>query len=540
MAQRSTAPNLPGFTHLEWIGGGGFADVFRYQDSLGRRVAVKVQHRGPKSGEGESFDAEAALMAKLSTHPNIVTVYQSGVSADGRPFIVMEECKDHLGARIAKKVQTTSKAMETIIQVAGAVETAHRMGILHRDIKPANILFTEFGRPALTDFGISVAGETGTAGAGLSPLWAPGEQHPGSDKPMGPWSDVFSLAATMWAMLVGHSPLYSPGAANDQLTLRHRARTFNPPATGRLDVPDALERVLATALAREPEQRYRSALEFARALQGVQGQLNESVTPIDVLSDELEEEFFEDPELSDTGTRVSGFMLIDPDDAFDGRTITASGPTGGITSPHDTSEPNRGSSDHQVLSAPVAQHGRGYAAPGIRDFTGPALPEYSEHSARSAPSPKSTPSERGTSQRPKARGAIAVVVSLLVVLVVGGALWGVSASGLLDNGSLSASAPSDEAPTRPQDPIGARVPPVEDLTGKKAGDEVRFTWTNPDPNPGDKYLVEELSVATEQPLQTSSEPEISVPGRPGQTCVNVSLRRGNGRVSDPTRMCVES
>ena len=99
MAQRTTPPDLPGFVYLDWLGGGGFADVFRYQDALGRKVAVKVLRPGGAS----AFDAEANLMAKLSSHPNIVSVFQAGVAADGRPFLVMEECGTaHLGARIGR------------------------------------------------------------------------------------------------------------------------------------------------------------------------------------------------------------------------------------------------------------------------------------------------------------------------------------------------------------------------------------------------------------------------------------------------------
>ncbi|HMS37779.1 MAG TPA: serine/threonine-protein kinase, partial [Arachnia sp.] len=370
MAQRTTPPDLPGFVYLDWLGGGGFADVFRYQDALGRKVAVKVLHGGGAS----AFDAEANLMAKLSSHPNIVSVLQAGVAADGRPFLVMEECGTaHLGARIAKRLLTASKAMEIAIQVAGAVETAHRMGILHRDIKPANILFTEFGRPALTDFGISEGADVRAANNALSRLWAPQEQYPDSGLAMGPWSDVFSLAATAWAMLVGRSPLEEPGGANDRLSLRHRARTFTPRPTGRQDVPDLLERVLATGLARDPQQRYPSALDFARALQGVQGQMNESVTPIDVLSDRVDDDLDDATELHDSGTRISGFMLIDPDQGVDS-TATSTGPSSGVTSPFEHSDPQAPAPPAPQVSQ-VVLHGRGSAAPGVRDFTGPAVPD---------------------------------------------------------------------------------------------------------------------------------------------------------------------
>lgn len=542
MAQRTTAPDLPGFTHIEWLGGGGFADVFRYQDALGRRVAVKVLHRSADTG-GPAFEAEANLMAKLSNHPSIVSIFQAGMADDGRPFLVMEECsRDHLGAKASRRLLTPSKAMEIIIQVAGAVETAHRMGVLHRDIKPANILFTEFQRPALTDFGISASDEHATASNALSPLWAPPEQYVDHGQPMGPWSDVFSLAATMWATLVGHSPLADPGGANDRLSLRHRARTFTPPPTGRHDVPDMLERVLATALARDPHQRYQSALEFARAIQGVQGQMNESVTPIDVLSDDVDDFEDEDPDLLDTGTRVSGFILIDPDQMDDsGLTVTNSGPTGGVTTPNE--ESLRGQdhtpSGQSVISAPVAQHGRGFAAPGIRDFTGPAIPEYEGRASESGGSKRSA----AGSERPQATGrrrwtGVLVTASVLLVgILVTAVLF---LTGLLDGSSATAPLITEEPTAVAQDPLLMRVPAVEDVEVQLTGETVTFTWTNPDPQTGDKYLVEEISLPEAVPPLPVATESATVPAQPGQTCVEIRLNRRNGYVSDPIRKCIDS
>ncbi len=540
MAQRTTPPELPGFTHIEWLGGGGFADVFRYQDSLGRRVAVKVQHRGVNGGASTAFEAEANLMAKLSNHPNIVSIFQAGVAADGRPFLVMEECStSHLGARIARRPLTTSKAMEVAVQVAGAVETAHRMGILHRDIKPANILFTEFQRPALTDFGISASGEQLTANNALSPHWAPWEQYPDSGLAMGPWSDVFSLAATTWAMLAGHSPLVLPHGENDRLSIRHRVRTFTPPRTGRLDVPDMLERVLATALAADPQQRYQSALEFARAIQGVQGQLNESVTPIDVLSDS--DDYTEaEPELADTGTRVSGFMLIDPDRVGDwSPTSTALGPTGGITTPQDDSLRAYDSVPHSMPPPPVIQHGRGFAQPGLRDFTGPAVPENVDHTVLSGQTPRATTQQETPGRR--VRPVVAGLISIGVVVLAAAALVGLWLSGIL-GGDSAATQPDVAQRTSPvaQDPIAVRVPPVEEVVGKSAGDKVTFTWKNPDPKPGDSYVVQELSTPSEVPLINVVEPKVVVAKQPGQTCIDVRLRRSSASSSDTTRKCVAS
>ena len=526
MAQRTTPPDLPGFVYLDWLGGGGFADVFRYQDALGRKVAVKVLHGGGAS----AFDAEANLMAKLSSHPNIVSVLQAGVAADGRPFLVMEECGTaHLGARIAKRLLTASKAMEIAIQVAGAVETAHRMGILHRDIKPANILFTEFGRPALTDFGISEGADVRAANNALSRLWAPQEQYPDSGLAMGPWSDVFSLAATAWAMLVGRSPLEEPGGANDRLSLRHRARTFTPRPTGRQDVPDLLERVLATGLARDPQQRYPSALDFARALQGVQGQMNESVTPIDVLSDRVDDDLDDATELHDSGTRISGFMLIDPDQGVDS-TATSTGPSSGVTSPFEHSDPQAPAPPAPQVSQ-VVLHGRGSAAPGVRDFPGPAVPDLDTVlDAPEVPSSSAPTLEPEAKKRRVAR--IGALAGVAVVVVIAASIAG----GLPRGGET----PVVTTSPQPQDPVILRVPPVEALEGTVEGDKATFTWKNPDPKDGDSYMYEELSVADERPPGFVDEPVVVVDAQPGRTCVNVSLRRSDGRVSSPVRGCVES
>lgn len=530
MAQRTVAPQLPGFEYVDWIGGGGFADVFRYRDALGRHVAVKVQHQGVDSTSSAAFTAEANLMAKLSNHPNIVSIFQAGVSGDDRPFLVMEECNtSHLGNRIANRPLSPSKAMEVTIQIAGAVETAHRLGILHRDIKPANILFTEFGRPALTDFGISVAGDSISAPSAMSPLWAPPEQYPDSSTPMSPASDVFSLAATMWAMLVGRSPLEEPGGANDRLSLKHRARTFAAPRTGRVEVPEVLERVLATALDRDPARRYSTALDFARALQGVQGELNESVTQIDVLAEAVEEETY-DPELADTGTRVSGFMLIDPEGAGAEGTVNITSPSSGLTSPHTRSNP-LGDPSVPAPSAPIAQHGRGVGTPGVRDFTAPAVPQAADHTVLDGALPQ--PEMPAPQPKKRAVGAIIAVV-IAAALIAGGVFV---ASMFKEDDPIETQEPDQT--TVVNGPLTMHVPAVEEAKGELTDDGASFRWVNPDPETGDKYLVEQLSSTDEQPLKTVDEPEVVVPEQAGNTCVNVSLRRGNGQLSAPVRVCAE-
>ena len=526
MAQRSVAPDLPGFTHISYIGGGGFADVFRYKDTLGRNVAVKVT-QGVSGESAQAVAAEANLMAKLSSHPSIVSIYQAGVAPDGRTYLVMEECgKEHLGNLVANRGLTVSRVMEITIQVAGAVETAHRLGILHRDIKPANILFTGYQIPALTDFGISASSETGRAQNALSPAWAPPEQRPNPEYPMGPWSDVFSLGATMWAMLAKRSPLEIPGGPNDTLSLHHRARTFTPASTGRADVPEVLERVIATALARDPQQRYQSALEFARAIQGVQAQLNEAVTSINVLSDEPDYDELP-PELQETGTKVEVFSVIDPyQDGTVGGTQQVTGPSGGVTSPNERYESERNALPQLGL------HGRGIGAVGARDFTGPAVPVPADHTVLDAPVTAAPGPE------PRRRGRTGAVVAALVAVVVLGGIGAAWASGMLGGGAtVLEPEPTGEAP---RDPVVARVAPVEDLEGEIIDDEGRFTWTNPDPHDGDSFLIDEVNRDEKAPVRSVSKPETTVELVPGRTCIDVSVRRGNGAVSDPVRKCVDS
>ena len=253
-----------------------------------RRVAVKVLlTERMSSGSVAEFTAEANVMAMLSTHPAIVTIYQAGVARDGRPYLVMEYCpKPNLQVRYRREPFSVAESLRVGIQVAAAVETAHRAGVLHRDIKPANILVTEYNRPALTDFGIASTTSAAAESAGLSIPWSPPESFadvPRSD----PRSDVYALGATVYTLLAGRSPFEMPGQRNTAAELIHRIETAPLPPLGRADAPESLERALERAMAKSPADRYESALAFARALQKVQIELSHSVTPIDILDDSV-------------------------------------------------------------------------------------------------------------------------------------------------------------------------------------------------------------------------------------------------------------
>ncbi|MCU1479687.1 MAG: serine/threonine protein kinase [Subtercola sp.] len=299
------SPSLPGFDYLETIGSGGFSTVYLYEQRLPRRpVAVKaLTGDGAITGDGVSgfderaldrFRDEANLMARLSAHPNILSIYQAGIAEGGEPYLVMEYCaQPGYGARYRSESIAVPEVLAVGVQLAGAVETAHRAGILHRDIKPSNVLVTDFRRPVLADFGIS-----GALGAihhtdALSAPWAAPEVM-NDDAVLRTSSDIYSLGATVYSLLAWRAPFEVPGGDNSFETLRSRAQTYPVAATGRPDAPQSLEAVLATAMATSPSARYTSALAFGRALQQVQHELGLPVTELEYSETSAERASFED------------------------------------------------------------------------------------------------------------------------------------------------------------------------------------------------------------------------------------------------------
>jgi serine/threonine protein kinase len=285
----STPPNLPGFAFIRVLGSGGFADVFLYEQNMPRRlVAIKVLLAEYVNDDlRRMFQAEANLMAQLSSHPSILTVYQASVAADGRPYLVMEYCSATLGQRYRAVQLPIAEVLSVGVRIASAIETAHRQGVLHRDIKPSNILTTAYGHPVLSDFGIAATlGEAETSEAvGLSIPWSAPEVL--RDEVAGTVaSEVWSLGATVYSLLAGRSPFEVPGGDNGSIALIGRIEKAKLSPTGRSDVPKSLEAVLARAMSKRPSDRQASALEFIRDLQSVEEELGLPQTPIEVAMDD--------------------------------------------------------------------------------------------------------------------------------------------------------------------------------------------------------------------------------------------------------------
>ncbi|MGW5112256.1 protein kinase domain-containing protein [Nocardia sp. NPDC004123] len=247
-----------GFEDVEEIGRGGFGVVFRCtQPELDRMVAVKILTAELDAENRGRFLREQRAMGRLTGHPNIVTMLQAGTTASGRPFLVMPY--HPLGSLDARIRGQGPLPVETVlwigVKIAGALESAHRLGIVHRDVKPGNILLTDYGEPALTDFGIArIAGGFQTAAGTLagSPAFTAPEVLEGETPT--PAADVYGLGATLFCALTGHAA-FERRSGENVVTQFLRITTQPMPDLREYGVVEGVATVVATAMSRDPRER---------------------------------------------------------------------------------------------------------------------------------------------------------------------------------------------------------------------------------------------------------------------------------------------
>lgn len=278
-------PAIGGYTPIQRVSSGGYGDVYLYDEPrLNRKVAIKVI-RDPLADPHvrQRFETEAHTMAKLE-HPHVVRIYGTGTTDAGQPFISMMFCPNAtMAERCVREHMSVDEVLRIGIAMSGALESAHRAGILHRDVKPANILTTPWDEPGLSDFGVAANAAAADDGdIGVSIPWSPPEMLLGRAKGS-PGTDVYSLGATVWTLLVGRSPFEIPRGDNSRMALIGRISNAPVPRTGRIDVPPVLEQILARSMAKDPGQRFRSAADFGRALQSVEIRLQRPVSNMVVL-----------------------------------------------------------------------------------------------------------------------------------------------------------------------------------------------------------------------------------------------------------------
>ncbi|GHD08029.1 serine/threonine-protein kinase [Zhihengliuella salsuginis] len=510
------APEIPGFTYLNPLGSGGFSDVYLYeQDRPRRRVAVKVL-LADVTGEDarRRFESEANLMAQLSSHPYIVTIYQAEITDDGRSYLAMEYCsRPGLDARYRRSTLGVDEALALGVQICSAVETAHRAGIVHRDIKPANVLTTDYNRPALTDFGISGTAGEAADDSGLSIPWSAPEAFAGGS-PDGVRMDVYSLGATVYTLLAGHSPFVRRGGDNTQSKLIHRITNSRLEPLTRQDIPASLNQALAVSMSKSPTSRFGSAAELARALQRIQAELGLAVTPFEVLDDSS---FDADHGHDDDGeaTRVRSVQSID------GAQTPGPGPVFGTT-------PGR-RPEHTVRPAAPAAEAGAQAEEAPSSSPSPARADQQLGGFERLPD-----AEPGVERQKFPKALVAVVVGLVVI--VGGAI---GMSLLSQEEDPREAAPSLGGSQDPADAIiGGTVPQVENFEYSTVGENVTFTWENPQPQDGDFYRWSTITATEAGEVEQSDAASATTARRSGgETCIEVKLVRDTGDVSDPARFC---
>ena len=266
------------YTRGRPLGSGGMAEVYLAHDEvLDRDVALKVL-KDKYAGNEEFvrlFRREARSAARLN-HPNIVSVYDQGRSEDGTYYIAMEyvsggTLKDLVLGEGALDPETATKFAS---QIAQALGHAHEHGVIHRDIKSRNILLTQAGYAKVADFGIARAATATTTSSRPGPiLGTPGYISPeqAMGQPVDARSDLYSLGVVLYEMLTGNLP-YS-GEDPTSMAFQHVHGPLRSPREANPDVPEPLNALTTKLLAKDPEDRYTSAVELADDLERVRSGL---------------------------------------------------------------------------------------------------------------------------------------------------------------------------------------------------------------------------------------------------------------------------
>jgi hypothetical protein len=241
------------------IGRGGMAVVYRARDTLlGRAVALKfLPYTVTQQPEQVELFLQEARAAAALAHPAIVTVHDMGV-VQGRPFLSMEliEGEDVEEMLRRRGPLPPREAAAVAVHAAGALEHAHRHGVVHGDVKPSNLMITLDGRLKVTDFGLArvIEAQRTTSWVAGTPAYMAPEHLAG--RRVDARADVFSLAASLYEMLTAALPF-------DGL---ERSRPPAPPSSHRPDVPDAVDAAVLRGLALDPSERFASAAAFAEAV----------------------------------------------------------------------------------------------------------------------------------------------------------------------------------------------------------------------------------------------------------------------------------
>ena len=346
---------------IRTIGRGGFSTVYLGTDPyINRSVALKISNTQEKRGKDSTLarlfqEAEAA--GRL-IHPNIVTIYDAGIQ-EPRCYIAMEYIEGvtlHNHCK-SERLLPVAEVIDIIIKVCDGLDYAHQRGIIHRDIKPSNILLGKNGDIKIADFGLAcfadlIPKEKRTVG---TPSYMPPEQVRG-DKST-PESDLFSVGVILYLALCGKKPF----EAESSLEMRHKIvnEPHIPLAKRNPELPEALTIITDRALAKKPENRYRSGFALARDLESVLkggkgpigGKLGERIQGLKTLK------FFEDftdneiSSLINIGTwitRTSGEVIVHENESGESFFVISSGDASVTIGNKSVGELHRGDSFGEI------------------------------------------------------------------------------------------------------------------------------------------------------------------------------------------------
>ena len=261
--------NLGPYRIVAEAGRGGMASVYKaHQAALARYVAIKVlpEFFATEPGFRERFQQEAVAVAQLR-HPNILAIFDYG-DTDGVTYIVTEFVDGGTLAEQMGKPLPLEYAVEILNPIAGALDYAHRRGVLHRDIKPSNVLLQHDGTPVLSDFGLAKMMMSSTqrlTQSGMivgTPEYMSPEQCAGEE--LTPAADQYSLAVIAYEALTGRVPFTA--ATPVAVLMAQMQNALPPPRTINPDLSDGVAAVLLKGLAKEPGDRYKTCHQMVRAL----------------------------------------------------------------------------------------------------------------------------------------------------------------------------------------------------------------------------------------------------------------------------------
>ena len=267
---------VEGYDRVELIGRGGFATVWKArQITMDRVVALKVMDHHLTDDEAvRRFALESSALVELSWNAHIVHVYDTGVTADGRPYLAMEYLPEGtLGDRVRAEGALAPDEVRRIgLALTDAVGAAHEAGVLHRDLKPDNVLLGRRDDPKLADFGIArIAGQSVTSTSSAqafrgtilhaAPELLDGEQPTEA-------TDIWSIGSTLYTLCTGHAPFARSAAGEDSVTAIIRRTLLDDPPSLPDSVPADLAATILSCLAKDPEDRPASVTDLGARLAG--------------------------------------------------------------------------------------------------------------------------------------------------------------------------------------------------------------------------------------------------------------------------------